>query len=159
MQLRRFRVIARRGTDMHWNWLGQRRENLAPTVGQDGLRRVRQGGAAVSAVQRTAGLFHQRCARLAAFIRSSTELMGGDGRPAQRAARRVPWLGLLLWVFACAALFVSLVMHADDLDRDRRVAVRAAAAEQISNRPYSVPGLTGQAGGLSLFTVQAPPSP
>jgi hypothetical protein len=143
---------------MHWNWLGQR-ENLAPAVGQNGSTRVRHGGEAVSALQRAAGLLHQRCARLAARIRSSTEPMGGDPRPAQRAARRVPWLGLLLWLFACAALFVSLVLRADDLDRDRRVAVRAGAAEQISDRSYSVPGLTGQASELGLFTVPAPPSP
>lgn len=129
---------------MHRNWLGQNGENLAPAVGQDG-----------SAAERTAGLLRQRCATLAARIRSSTELMGGDARPEQRAARHVPWLGLLLWVFACAALFVSLVMRADDLDRDRRVAVRAVAAEQISERPAWM----RQSSELSLFTVQRPPSP
>jgi hypothetical protein len=120
---------------------------------------VRHGGETVSVPERTAGLFRQRCARLAAHIRRSTELMGGDARPGQRAVRRVPWLGLLFWAFACAALFVSLVMRPDDLDRDRRVAGRAAASEQISERPYWRPGLTRQASELSLFTVHRPPSP
>jgi hypothetical protein len=139
---------------MHWNWLAQTRVNLAPAVGQDGAGRVGHGG------ERPAGLLRQRCARVAACIRTSTKLTGGDARPEQRAVRRrVPWLGLLLWVFACAALFVSLVMRADDLDRDRRVAVRAAADELMSERPYPVPGLARQASDLSLFTVFRPPSP
>lgn len=158
MQLKRFRVEAHRGTDMHWNRLGRRTENLAPAGGQSGSPQERHDSETTAVPQRTAGLLLQRCARLAACIRSSTELMGSDARAGQRAARRVPWMGLLLWVFACAALFVSLIMHADDPDRDRRVAAHVAKG-QISDRPYSVPGLTRRASEFHLFTVQRPPSP
>lgn len=79
-------------------------------------------------------------------------MMGGEAKPGQRAARGVPWLGLLLWMFACAALFVSLIIRDDDLDRDRRVAA------QSSDLSYPVPRLTRQASELSNFTTRRPPS-
>ena len=44
-----------------------------------------------------------------------------------RAAEDRPWPRLLLWLFACAALVVSLIVRADNLDeRDPGSAVRAA---------------------------------
>jgi hypothetical protein len=56
-----------------------------------------------------------------------------------------PWPRLLLWVFACAALVVSLVMRPDGLDdRNPRSAVRAAATEEVS------------ATGLSLLSSTIP---
>jgi hypothetical protein len=85
-------------------------------------------------------------------------VMGSDAGPEQRAAAGVPWLGLLLWMCACAALFVSLIMRADDLDRDRRVAASSAAVEHLLNRAHAAPALTGQAGGLSVFTARHPPA-
>ena len=103
-----FRLEAHRGTDMRWDLPGQRTQDLEPDVGQDGSRLVRHGGEAVPTRQRTAGRLRQICARIAECIRSSTEVMGGGVRPEQRAARGLPWLRLLLWVFACAALVVSL---------------------------------------------------
>ena len=84
-------------------------------------------------------------------------MMGGDAKPGQRAARGVPWLGLLLWMFACTALFVSLIMRDDD--RDRRVAARSETEAQSSNLSYPVRGLTRQASELSVFTTRRPPSP
>jgi hypothetical protein len=114
------------------NAIGQRAEGLAPDVGRHGGGRADDGGQAVQVRQRTAALLRQRCARLGAWIKTSTEVMGGHARPEQRAARRVPWLGLVLWVCACAALFASLIMHPDGLDRDRRVAARTEVKEQSS---------------------------
>ena len=84
--------------------------------------------------------------------------MGGDAKPGQRAATGVPWLGLLLWMFACAALFVSLIMRADDLDRDRRLAARSETEAQSSDLSYPVRHLTRQASELSVFTTRRPPS-
>ena len=83
-------------------------------------------------------------------------MMGGDAKPGQRAARGVPWLGLLLWMFACAALFVSLIMRDDDLDRDRRMAARS----EVESSDLSDPArrLLRQASELSVFTTRRPPS-
>jgi hypothetical protein len=84
--------------------------------------------------------------------------MGGDAKPGKRAATGVPWLGLLLWMFACAALFVSLVMRADDLDPERRVAAGSVVREELLDRAHPVPFRTRQASGLNLFTIRRPPS-
>jgi hypothetical protein len=125
---KRFRLEAHRGTDMRWDLPGQRTEDLEPDIGQDGSRLVRHGGEAVPTRQRTAGRLRQMCARIAECIRSSTEVMVGRVRPEQRAARSLPWLMLLLWVFACAALSVSLAIRPDGLDDpDRRLAGREGA--------------------------------
>ena len=84
-------------------------------------------------------------------------MMGGAAGPDQCAARGVPWLGLLLWMFACAALFVSLMMRPGDLDGDRRVA-RSEAGGQSWVLSDPVRSWTRPAGELSLFTVGHPPS-
>jgi hypothetical protein len=68
----------------------------------------------------------------------------------------VPWLGLALWVFACSALFVSLIMRADDLDR--RVAARSVLKEQSSGLSDPVRSWMGPASELGVFTVRRPPS-
>jgi hypothetical protein len=149
---------AHRGTDRCWNSVGQRAENLAPGVGRDGASRAGDGVQTVQVRHRTAALLRQRSARLAACIRTSTEVMGGHAKPAQRAAGRVPWLGLALWVFACSALFVSLIMRADDLDRDRRVAARSVLKEQSSGLSDPVRSWMGPASELGVFTVRRPPS-
>lgn len=83
-------------------------------------------------------------------------MMAGGARPGQRAARSVPWLGLLLWIFACAALFVSLIMRDDDLDRERRVAARSEAEAEISELAYPAPHWTRQGSELSVFTTRHP---
>lgn len=141
--------------DMGWNSLGQGTEGSA--VGEDGFRRRgRDGRKADSVPRRAARRLRQSCARAAECIRISTEVMGGEARPKRPAAKSLPWLGLLLWVFACAALFMSLVMRAEDLDRDRRVATRSAASAQSSERAYTVPRLPRQAGEFSLFTTRPP---
>ena len=85
-------------------------------------------------------------------------MMGGDASPEQGAARAVPWLGLLLWGFACAALLVSLIVRDGDVDPDRRVAARSEAKAQLLDRDYPVPRLTRQASGLSLSAPPRPPS-
>ena len=151
----KLRLKAHRGSDMGWNSLGQGTEGSA--AGEDGFRRRgRDGRKSDSVRRRTARRVRQSCARAAECIRISTEVMGGEGRPKRPAARSLPWLGLLLWVFACAALFMSLVMRAEDLDRDRRVATRSAASSQSSERAYTVPRLPRQAGEFSLFTTRPP---
>jgi hypothetical protein len=46
-------------------------------------------------------------------------------------------LGLLLWALACAGLFVSLVMQADEFDREPRLAAREVAQAQRPIAPYA----------------------
>jgi hypothetical protein len=143
---------------MDGNLVGQRTQQFAPEVGQDGSRQARCGGRSVQDRQRAAAFLRQRLARLADRIRSSTELMGGDIRPDQRGARDVPWLGLLLWVFACAALFVSLIMRPGDLDQDRRVAARSVLKEQRAGFSDPVRSWSRSTSELGVFTVRRPPS-
>jgi hypothetical protein len=76
--------------------------------------------------------------------------MTADARP--RAATGMPWLGLLLWAFACAALFVSLIMRPGDSDRDRRLAAHSEPRAPISDNSYRVRDLTRHASEISLFT-------
>jgi hypothetical protein len=143
---------------MRGNLVGQRTQQLAPEVGQDRSRRARYDGRTVQGRQRTAALLRQRLARLADRIRSSTEVMGGEARPDQRGVRDVPWLGLLLWVFACAALFVSLIMRPGDLDQDRRVAARSVLKEQRAGLSAPMPSWSPPTSELGVFTVRRPPS-
>jgi hypothetical protein len=112
-------------------------EKMAP-------RRTRHGGEPVQAWQRASALLRQRCARVADCIRSSTEVIGGTAGPEQRAARGVPWLGLLLWMFACAALFVSLMLRPGNLDGDRRVAASSEAGAHSWELSYPVRSWTGR---------------
>ena len=73
----------------------------------------RNGG--VSPVrQHAAGLLRQRCERAAEHIRISADVAGRNQGSCR--AEATPRLRLLLWVFACAALVVSLVIRADNLD-------------------------------------------
>jgi hypothetical protein len=151
----RFRLEAHRGTDMRWDLLGQRAEHLEPDVGQGGSRLVRHGGEAVPARQRTAGRLRQICARIAECIRSSTEVMGGGVRPEQRAARGLPWLTLLLWLFACAALVIRLVIRADDLDDpDRSLAGREGAPARSSETGRPVFSLIIHGGGSGASSLK-----
>ena len=84
--------------------------------------------------------------------------MGRDAKPGHRTSRGVPWLGLLLWIFACAALFVSLIMRDDHhLDRDRRVAARSEAAGHTLELPYATHPMR-QADGLGVYTTRPPSS-
>jgi hypothetical protein len=83
-------------------------------------------------------------------------VMGSDAGREQRAAGGVPWLGLLLWMCACAALFVTLMMRPHDLDRDRRVAASSAAVEHLLTHAHAAQGLAGQASRLNVFTVRHP---
>jgi hypothetical protein len=82
-------------------------------------------------------------------------VMGSDAGREQRAAGGVPWLGLLLWMCACAALFVTLMMRPHDLDRDR-VAASSAAVEHLLTRAHAAQGLTAEASGLNVFTARHP---
>jgi hypothetical protein len=79
---------------------------------------------------RRPAFFRQRCARAAAQIRSSAGVTTYDAGHGGRVERRLPWLRLLLWGLACAGLFVSLVMRAEDLDRDHRLAARDTLQER-----------------------------
>jgi hypothetical protein len=84
--------------------------------------------------------------------------MAGDARLEQRDARSVPWLRLLLWMGACAALFVSLILRPDGLEREHRVAARSEAEAHSSDLPHPVRSWTRPASELSLFTGRRPPS-
>ena len=94
-----------------------------------------------------ANLLRHGCAKVAERIRASMGVTAGEAGPRQRAATAMPWVGLLLWALACAALFVSLIMRTDDLDRDRRVAVRGEGKASISAPAYPMRAVMGQAGG------------
>jgi hypothetical protein len=78
------------------------------------LRLSDRDGAVSPVRQHAAGLLRQRCKRAAEHIRISTGVAGRNQGSCRVEA--TPWLRLLLWVFACAALVVSLVIPADDLD-------------------------------------------
>jgi hypothetical protein len=108
---------------------------------------------AVQVGQAAANFLGRRFARLGERIRASSGVAVGDPASDQRAAG-TPWLGLMLWLFACAGLFVSLIMQPHDLERDHRVAARSSAQPQIEEHPYRAPSLTGQASEISLI---APP--
>ena len=70
------------------------------------------------------------------------------------AVKDTPWPRLLLWVFACTALLVSLIIRADGLDdRDPGLAVRAAAIQRSSTADLPANRSiiqSGEAGALSL---------
>jgi hypothetical protein len=70
----------------------------------------------------------------------------------------MPWLGLLLWALACAALVVSLIMRPGDLERDRRVAAHSEPRAPVSEGSYRVRDLTRQASEISLFIARRTPS-
>ena len=108
---------------------------------------------AVRVGQAAANFLGRGCARLGERIRASSGVAVGDAASDQRAAG-TPWLRLMLWFFACAGLFVSLIMQPHDLERDHRVAARSSAQPQIEDHPYRAPSLTGQA---SEFSLIAPP--
>jgi hypothetical protein len=99
-----------------------------------------------------AGLLSNTCARFAESIRQSAGVTSE-----QSAAPGTPWLGLLLWFFACAALFVSLTIRPAELERDHRVAARGPAQPPIAAPPYLVPALTGQASKVRLIVYPRPP--
>jgi hypothetical protein len=81
--------------------------------------------------RRAAGL-RRRCQRAAEHIRHSTGT-AHDARGKEGAIEDRPWPRLLLWVFACAALVVSLAIRTDGLDeRDPGLAQRAAATKEVS---------------------------
>jgi hypothetical protein len=81
--------------------------------------------------QRAADL-RGRCQRAAEYIRNSTGTAHQEqGREVAIAHR--PWPRLLLWILACAALVVSLVIRTDGLDdRGPGSAVRVMATEEVS---------------------------
>ena len=88
-------------------------------------------GGATPQRRHAAGL-RRRCRRAAEHIRHSTGT-AHDARGKEGAIEDRPWPRLLLWVFACAALVVSLVIRTDGLDqRHPRMAERAAATKEVS---------------------------
>jgi type VI protein secretion system component VasF len=133
-------------------------EDLELDLGPDSPRRARGGREAGQVRRRTATFLGRRGATVAESNGSST-VTGSDAGREQQAAVGVPWLGLLVWVFACAALFVTLIMRPNDLERDRRVAASSAAVQHLLNRAHAAPGPTGQASGQRLSTARHPPAP
>jgi hypothetical protein len=114
---------------------------------------VREDPLAAAPVGRPAAdLLSNRWARLAERIRQSAGVTSE-----QSVAPGTPWLGLLLWLFACAALFVSLTMRPAELHRDHRVAARGPAQPPIVGPSYLVPALTDQASKVRLIVSPRPP--
>jgi hypothetical protein len=115
--------LRERSRSRHWDpvpELEAPNEAICPMVGT-GMRTRLPG--------RAAGL-RRRCQRAAEHIRNLTGI-AHDEKGRQGWVEDRPWPRLLLWVFACAALVVSLVIRADGLDdRDPRSAVRAAATKE-----------------------------
>ena len=142
---------------MRRDLLGRRSQDIEPGVERDGLKRPRARGRGAPFGRRMAAALHHGGASFGDGPRGSTEVMDRRAGPQPHAARAVPWLGLLLWMFACAALFVSLVMRGDDLHGERRVA-RSAVEETLLERAQPVPGLTRHASGYNLFTERNPSS-
>jgi hypothetical protein len=105
--------------------------------------------AAAPVRQSAADLLRNGCARLGERIRMSAGVTAA-ATPEQRAVTGTPWLGLLLWFFACAALFVSLMMR-PDLDHEHRVVTRNPAPPTIAGHPYTAPALTRQASEVRLI--------
>lgn len=103
--------------------------------------------------QREASVIRRRCARAAERIRRSSGVAHHESGMHRAPVEGRPWPRLFLWVFACAALVVSLIIRADGLDdRDPGAAVRAAATER--SWATRVPVLSaiirrGEAGALS----------
>jgi hypothetical protein len=87
-----------------------------------------------------AGWLRRRCRWTAARLRTATGVTRFALESEHRADQRTPWLGLLLWALACAGLFVSLVMQADELDREPRLAARELAQAQRPIAPSFVTG-------------------
>jgi len=136
----------------------------------DGVRVNRRRGASGNAFVRVdhpaavpvgrpvATLLSNRCARLAERIRESAGVTAGDATSAQRAATGTPWLGLLLWFFTCAALFLSLMIRPDGYHRDHRVASRGLAQPPIAGYAFPVPALTEHASEVrSVVSPRLPP--
>jgi hypothetical protein len=74
------------------------------------------------------------------------------------AAEDRPWPRLALWVFACAALVVSLIVRADGLDdRAPGSAVRATATEGLSGAGLPMLGWIIQRSEAGVMSVSGGP--
>lgn len=105
-----------------------------------------------------AGFIRRRCERVAEHIRSSTGVVHYESSRKCSAGEDTPWLRLLLWVFACAALLVSLIIRADGLDhRDPESAVRAAVSEGPSETGLPMLGSTIQGGEAGAWSLRSGP--
>jgi hypothetical protein len=92
--------------------------------------------------QRPVDWFRRRCRWAAARLRTATGVTGFD--PGRDADQRTPWLGLLLWALASAGLFVSLLMQADELDHEPRLAAHEAIAPEQPRSAFSLPAQVGK---------------
>ena len=110
-------------------------------------------GAQAPGRQRGAGSIRQRCARVAERIRNSAGVHQREGGTDRAALKERPWPRLVLWVFACAALVVTLMVRADGLDdRDPGSTIRTATAERSWATRFPVLSAfirRGEAGALS----------
>lgn len=153
----------RQGSAMHVGGVGQRRTEAltvfmdAPRHGPLPLRRCPGETPRPSLCdvgkKPGAGFIRRRCESAAEQIRSSAGVAHYESGKECSAGKDTPWPRLLLWVFACTALLVSLIIRADGLDdRDPGLAVRAAAVQRSSATDLPVFRSTvqsGEAGALS----------
>lgn len=105
--------------------------------------------------QHRVGIRH-RCKRVARRIRSSTRI-AHDGQGREVAGLRGAWPRLLLWVFACAALVVTLVIRADGLDdRAPRATVPATAHQAFQETGPSLLSSISQGREAGISPKSAP---
>lgn len=94
-----------------------------------------------------ADFVRRRCERAAEHIRRSAGVAHYESGNECAAVKAAPWPRLVLWVFASAALVVSLIIRAEDLDhRAAGLAVRAEATQPSSETDLPVLTSTIQAG-------------
>ena len=106
--------------------------------------------------QHRAGV-RRRCKRAAKLIRSSTKI-AHDRQGRKVAGLGGPWPRLLLWIFACAALVVSLIVRADGLDdRVPGSALRATAPEALPETGFPMLGWIIQRGEAAAWSVKSGP--
>ena len=106
--------------------------------------------------QRAAGL-RRGCQVAAEHVRNSTGI-AYDEKGREGPVKDMPWPRLLLWVFACAALVVSLVIRTDGLDqRHPRMAERAAATKEVSETGLPFLGSIIQRGEAHALALKSGP--
>lgn len=108
--------------------------------------------------QRVAGALGRRCANAAEQIRSSTGVLHDECRGRRSALRDSPWPRLFLWMFACAALVVSLMIRADGLDHHGPGStVHAEASERSWTSGLPLLGSILRSGGSGAASLTSGP--
>lgn len=101
-----------------------------------------------------ADFIRRRCKSAAERIRRSAGVAHYESGKESSAVQVAPWPRLLLWMFACTALLVSLIIRAEDLDRPApQLAARTEATQPSSETDLPVSGSTIQAGETAALPL------